>query len=182
MNDMSQPPPDIPALAARIEAFLKALPTHLPRGHSDTEWTTQIKCDIGQIGLDAGLLATASGYPTPKDREWLYDLIWFQNSPEKHLEKLVMALESEWSRDPDEILYDFEKLLVARAPLKVMIFQDNGGNLDALWQMFEKSMQTYAHPDPTELYVWAAFQETRHEFMVKMARVEELLTGRRQLI
>ena len=90
-----------------------------------------------------------------------------------------MALESEWNRHPDEILYDFEKLLVARAPLKVMIFQDNGGNLDALWQMFEKSMQTYAHHDPTELYVWAAFQETRHEFTVKAARVEELLAGAR---
>lgn len=179
---MSPPPPDIPALAVRIEVFLTDLPGQLPPGHSNTKWTTRIKSGIGQIGLEAGLLATASGYPTPKDREWLYDLIWFQNSPEKHLERLVMALESEWSRDPDEILYDFEKLLVARAPLKVMIFQDNGENLDALWQMFEKSMQTYAHHDPTELYVWAAFQETRYAFMVKTARVEELLAGRTKLI
>jgi RNAse (barnase) inhibitor barstar len=179
---MSDSEPEISLMANHVEAFLKALPTQLPRGHSDTEWTSQIKCGIGQIGLEAGLLATASGYPTPKDREWLYDLIWFQNSPQKHLERLVMALESEWSRDPDEILYDFEKLLVARAPLKVMIFQDNGRNLDALWQMFEKSLQTYAHHDPTELYVWAAFQETRHEFTVKAARVEELLAGRTRLV
>ncbi|MBV6499029.1 MAG: hypothetical protein CJBNEKGG_01478 [Prosthecobacter sp.] len=179
---MNRQTPDILALAARIEAFLMGLPKELPRGHSDTEWTTRIKCGIGQIGLEAGLLATASGYPTPRDREWLYDLIWFQNSPEKHLERLVMALESEWNRHPEEILYDFEKLLVARAALKVMIFQDNGRNLSELWQMFEKSLQTYAHHDPIELYVWAAFQETDHAFTVKTARVEELLTGRTRLI
>jgi hypothetical protein len=179
---MSPPVPDIAALAERVSDFLKRLPIELPRGRSDTEWTTHIKCGVGQIGLDAGLLATASGYPTPADQEWLFDLIWFENSEQKHLKRLVLALESEWNRHPDEICYDFEKLLVARAPLKVMVFQDNGRNLPELWQMFETSLQTYAQHDADELYLFAAFQETPHEFMVKMIRVQELLTGRARLV
>ena len=128
------------------------------------------------------MLATASGYPGPADREWLFDLIWFENSPEKHLKRLVLALESEWNRHPDEILYDFEKLLVAHAPLKVMVFQDNGRNLPELWQMFETSLQTYAQHDADELYLFAAFQETPHAFTVKAVRVQELLTGRTRLV
>lgn len=182
MKNSLLPARDIAAFAESVSNFLKNLPTELPRGRSDSEWTKRIKCGIGRIGLDGGLLAVASGFPTPADREWLFDLIWFQNSESHHLKGLVLALESEWNRHPDDILYDFEKLLVAHAPLKVMIFQDNGQNLPELWQMFEKSLQTYAQHDADETYVFAAFQERPHTFALKVVRVQELLTGKTRLV
>jgi hypothetical protein len=51
--------------------------------------------------------------------EKLYDLIWL--SAEGKL--LTLATEIEWKQSLDEITYDFEKLLYAKAPLKLMIHQ-----------------------------------------------------------
>jgi hypothetical protein len=62
---------------------------------------------------------------SPKDRlskaAWLWDMTWVELSEGKLID-LPLALESEWLRTFDEILFDFEKLLVCRARLRVMIF------------------------------------------------------------
>jgi len=44
----------------------------------------------------------------------------------------------EWNQDLYEIRYDFEKLLVAKSPNQVMIFQDYGGNLEQLLPCSDK--------------------------------------------
>jgi hypothetical protein len=171
-------PMEYAVLVEQIRAYLAALPDRLDRGRSDSEWTTEIKCGIGQIGTDADFRACASRYPASTDREWLFDLIWFRNSPEGSLEELELALESEWCRDPGEIFYDFEKLLVARAPIKVMIFQDNGDNLGSLWEKFDQSLRTYQQHGEHEIYLLAAFREEKHAFEFQQGTIQELLAGR----
>lgn len=170
-------PVDAVALTQEIRDFLNTLPIQMPRCSTDRAWTTAIKHGIGNIGLSAGFLAGASGFPTANDHEWLYDLIWFRNSRENYLEELILALESEWEVDPDEIYYDFEKLLVARAPIKVMIFQDNGGNLDSLWAMLEKSLRTYRKHSGDETYLCAAYRNRHGDFQIKQTTLPSALSG-----
>jgi hypothetical protein len=70
----------------------------------------------------------------PRNWQFLYDVVFLETAdplllddsgyfrPEASLKRLVIALESEWLRDPEEIIYDFTKLLVARATLRVFVF------------------------------------------------------------
>ena len=56
---------------------------------------------------------------------WLYDMTWLQysemNNEMTHLSDVSLVLECEWGYFP-QILFDFEKLLLARAYLRCMIF------------------------------------------------------------
>lgn len=73
------------------------------------------------------------------NHEWLYDLIWYCYNDSEHyaLTELLLAMESEWggrryssnndNSDPyGEVKYDFQKLLVCNAPIKLMIFKEHG--------------------------------------------------------
>jgi hypothetical protein len=54
--------------------------------------------------------------------EWLWDMTWVELRDGKLID-LPLALESEWNPKFEEILFDFERLLVSRARLRVMIFE-----------------------------------------------------------
>lgn len=164
-----------PKLVEEITHCLEAMPISLVRGRSDPEWTAEIKKGIGTIGLKHEYLVCASGFPEANTQEWLCDLVWFRNTPEGHLQEVALVLESEWNWLPDAIRYDFEKLLVAKAPIKVMVFQDYNGNLDELWSLLETSIRCYVSKDLDETYILAAFRETEHAFTIKTCHASELL-------
>src|SRR2546430_2239391 len=90
-------------LEREIFSCLVSVPNSLGRGRGDGEWTTEIKRGIGTIGQQNGYLVCATGFPDPKNKEWLYDLVWFRNNSDHHLLEVALVLESEWHRDPDEI-------------------------------------------------------------------------------
>ena len=56
--------------------------------------------------------------------EWLYDLIFLEYDDHGCLERTPLVAECEWG-NKDEIDDDFQKLLVARANVRVMIFNGN---------------------------------------------------------
>ena len=56
--------------------------------------------------------------------EWLYDLTFLEYDDEC-LKRVPLVAESEWNDRKDKIFEDFEKLLVARADVRVMIFNGN---------------------------------------------------------
>ena len=59
-----------------------------------------------------------------RGKEWLFDLIWWNDLCRR--KGVELAVESEWNSHPDEVLYDFEKLLGIKAPLKLMIYRTTG--------------------------------------------------------
>jgi len=54
--------------------------------------------------------------------EWLFDLCWYKGEDEL-MEEFPLALESEWSHIDQFVRFDFQKLLVARATHRVMVFE-----------------------------------------------------------
>jgi len=75
-----------------------------------------------------GYVVCASECKGADNGEWLFDLTWVaeRKLPNGGTEFIDMPLvvESEWNEDfEEEILSDFDKLMVARAWLRVMIFQ-----------------------------------------------------------
>ena len=93
---------------------------------SDRLWTEKVKTAFSKAGQATGFTVCASGVkPKYRDRrEWLYDVTWLwhnKDSPGAPLIDCPLVLECEWGGLKD-IVFDFEKLLLARASLRVLIF------------------------------------------------------------
>ena len=69
--------------------------------------------------------------PNERDKsinEWLYDFTIYEGQTPIDIDKILVALESEWNGDFKEIKYDFYKLVQSRSILRVMIFQADDVN------------------------------------------------------
>lgn len=97
-------------------------------GLYDSEWTHRIKEELGALGKSKGYYTYGlKNSPHCDDGEFMFDLCWLdygeQRTGDKNsrLKRVPLALESEWLR-PGDVDDDFQKLLIVRADLKVMVF------------------------------------------------------------
>jgi hypothetical protein len=110
---------------------------------NDSNWTKTILRALGKLGKESGYLICATGLATEFDcGAWLYDMVWYTNG-KTGLEDIDLVLECEWSRSFSGIRFDFEKLLVARARHRVMIFScaetKIGDNFEQLIEIVNRS-------------------------------------------
>ena len=99
-------------------------------------WTRKVKTELCRIGQSLGCSVYASGVGKPYQSggEWRYDVTWLEyeckGDPWRRsvLSNAHLAAECEWG-GPGEICDDFEKLLLARARVRVMIFDGDHFNL-----------------------------------------------------
>jgi hypothetical protein len=108
--------------AMEIIAALQAITPNTVPNNRNSAWTRKIKEDIGQLGVKNKFIVCTSGCDGKFEGEWLYDLIWYRNNTNNRLETVPLVLESEWCMDHFQIRFDFEKLLLANSPIKVMVF------------------------------------------------------------
>lgn len=94
--------------------------------------------------------------------EWLLDLIWYRMTDDgEHLREIVLAMESEWSHYTWDVKYDFEKLLVVKSPIKILIAEDYHGDV---MQMVEKELRTYKDGSDEETYMIALYANGKFDF------------------
>ncbi len=79
-----------------------------------------------------------------------------------------MVLESEWSRHWKDIRFDFEKLLQAKAGIKVMIFEEGVTDLEGIWQNLLSSIRAFGKPEECECYLLAGFCGEPRGFQVRI--------------
>ena len=110
--------------------IMKALREGLD-GLKDTpidDWTKVVLtklCKIGQgfrfrVGANTGKVDKAS----LNWGEWLYDVTWLESDREDRMIRAPLVAECEWG-NLEEIKEDFDKLLLARAGVRLMIFDGN---------------------------------------------------------
>ena len=91
----------------------------------DSEWTKAIKTELCGIGQSFVYEVYAKDVEEDKKNggEWLYDVTWleYNRSGDGELTDSPLVVECEWG-DYQDIEDDFEKLLLARARVRVMIF------------------------------------------------------------
>ena len=94
---------------------------------SRRQWTRDVKTTLGAAGRARGYWVCAGGLPRDSaaadSGEWLYDLCWlrYQSDGDKPLVDADLVVESEWTGG-EYLDEDFQKLLLARATVRLMIF------------------------------------------------------------
>ena len=137
------------------------------RGGWDTRtWTHQIKAKLVQLGKKAGYQTCTNGkvQGAQWDKEWLYDLAWVQASDRFIVQDVFLVAEIEWGKTR-AIQYDFQKLLLARADCRVMIFDDT----DGLHEPLIAQARAFGKSRPGDRYLFASFRDgkfTVHEAII----------------
>ena len=97
----------------------------------DLGWTEAVKIALCEAckACDPQCQLYASGVRRVEEEgglanggEWLFDVTCLQYDSDGYLRRVPLVAESEWSRRIDDIYSDFEKLLVACADVRVMVF------------------------------------------------------------
>jgi len=122
-----------------VKEGLDRLETEIDTGALDREYTEAIETVLCEIGRDSFRCQVyAKDVPENKKDggEWLYDVTWleYEKNGRGELTDALLVAECEWGGE-QEIEYDFEKLLLARAGVRVMIFHggvDPGARSDLL--------------------------------------------------
>lgn len=97
---------------------------------SRSEWTAAVAAKLCRVGRQCDCWVYASSVPDRRrdGHGWLYDVTWLSYQPdgEKYLLDAELVAECEWNSGLDYIDEDFQKLLLARATVRLMIF--DGGD------------------------------------------------------
>jgi len=91
---------------------------------ADASWTRRIKEGLCDLGRGNGFEVRADGCGEADAGEWLFDLVWLEKQADnERFTSMPLAMQLEWGRHLKEIVTNFEKLLVAKARHKLMVFQ-----------------------------------------------------------
>jgi len=106
-------------------------------------WTNRLKKCLGDLGSEYDYDVASSGFPDEFEKEWLYDIVWYQEDLEKRLIRIPLIVECEWDKSYSCIKYDFEKLLVGNAERRLMICQSNPGEVENLFLKFQEAINVF---------------------------------------
>jgi hypothetical protein len=103
------------------------------RIHSDADWTTAIFTDLTEYAYGLNLRVWSKRNEVdPTLTGCLYDFMICEGETPIDINKVWVALESEWSLKYDNIKYDFYKLVQSRSMLRVMMFPQHLKTLNNL--------------------------------------------------
>lgn len=151
----------IDAITATLDEVAKELKGKM----SNRTWTQKILSELADMParvMGDGVVA----YPNKDAGEWLFDMVWCRNENTGceyyTLREIDLVLESEWSHNVEDVRYDFEKLLIAKSPLKVLIADDYrraGTESDGcVTEMIEEELRSFSPALPSETYLVALYQ------------------------
>ncbi|MFZ1073440.1 MAG: hypothetical protein WAO21_08385 [Verrucomicrobiia bacterium] len=164
---MQKTHPSPAEITAAITESIVSLPKRMGDQGADRKWTKQLKDDIGSLGQKHEWAVCASGFPDRFDPGWLYDLVWYCNDSGNYLSEVYLVLESEWGLAQSAIKYDFEKLLLAKATFKVMVFQAYDKNISGIFNLLEHGIKVFQKRSVDETYILAGYNLNTEKFDVR---------------
>ena len=125
--------------------------------------TTEILSALVDLAHQENYQAAASKCRAADCGEWLYDLVWYRGSTGS-LKEVVLAAESEWAAWTcsdearlKEILYDFEKLMVARTEYRLIIFEGSSEFISKTFATLESSVRAFTQTRRGDRYQMAGW-------------------------
>jgi len=167
-------------MAEPMEEEIKtALRTAVARAYQDTGletpgWTKAIVEALLKCGHDHGYKVCCS-HPEGDHPEWLYDLLWYHSDGTDEHERLrdvPMVMECEWHTATNKMSEDFEKLLVANAPLKVFVCCPPITSREHWMDYFTDSIQNYVQRRKDDRFVIGFLRDTSKDIWFETITVE----------
>jgi hypothetical protein len=129
-------------------------------GLPTAEWTRVIKGRLCDLASRSGCQVCASQCEKAYWPEWLYDVVWLRVR-EAPLSRLILdsplVAEIEWSNDR-AIQDDFQKLLLARADTRLMIFQAwDSVRGRAIMDKLVEQIDAYTRGEQDDRYIFACY-------------------------
>ncbi len=135
-------------------------------GSGNRAWTQAVKSAFIGLGEKLEWKVCASSTEAEVEPEWLFDLCWYKRSENEGLD-IGLVLESEWSHHKHDLIFDFEKLLCAKSPYKIFIFESYENVLLEKLEYLETAIKNCQLPSNGECYTLAAYDLNRKEFKIK---------------
>jgi hypothetical protein len=137
--------------AARLMGVSPQQVNSLTQAQKDkcTPWTQAVKDILGKLGEESGYCVFCSGKAS--SHELMLDVLWCSSA--SACSGIVLACESEWNYAPD-VSRDFQKLLVVKAPLKLLIYTGREPMGEAIRVQLKRDMELYPHHVAGEEYVF----------------------------
>ena len=164
-----------------LETALNALSVEAQSvgGWGNKKWTRKIKETLKLLAhaKDESIKVYGTGLGDDCYSEWLWDVVWAlwkseDDSSPAHLDSLLLVVESEWGKYED-VIEDFEKLLVARADVRVIVYDDLGRYKERLFEgEFESRINSYRGTKTGDRYLFA-FYRTKNEKSASKFEVKE---------
>lgn len=150
--------------------------------------SNQIKCSLIRLGHTLGYKVYANGLNGEQkkyffenngfiNREYLFDIFWYKEVKDEHYitETVSLVGESELGdrRKGDlsksknaAVKFDFQKLLVANAELRLLIFKvKNESELNDLNEYFDKAIVAYKLLQKGSILLFACFNHEKKELL-----------------
>lgn len=129
------------------------------------EWTEQTKNELAAMAHEKGFKAYASTCETADGGEWMFDLCWIDYS-NPILKAVPLAAEFEFNSKASAALEDFQKLLVARAEHRLMLFVPEGRNADhaEATASLVRDIPKFAQGVPGDRYQVGCWDEMVHRY------------------
>ena len=151
-------------LLEAVENNLAELFQQMNGNEIDTDAVTTALCEA--CTMINGVSAYATRIPVAAGGEWLYDAVGLQyDIPyDNCFSRTVLVAECEWGPQL-EIMNDFQKLLLARADVRVMVFDGtHDPRYQELFEIFEANIDNNQQAEPGDLWLFAAWTPKNWKF------------------
>ena len=159
--------PDGQEIALRVTRAIEGIPDRARRLGIDANggWTLLIKNQLLQLGDEMDYEVCTSAAPRSDDdrQPWpdcLYDLTWLQMVNDgKEVARVPLVFESELHNSREEqIDADFQELLLARADLRVMVFQQRkAAAVQEVMDTLERQAKACDATGPGDMYLLCGY-------------------------
>jgi hypothetical protein len=140
------------SLEDRVKSALEAVADNLRGMNAGNKlWTLQIKSQLKEKRPD-----DCQVFATGHSGEFLYDLIWIRREQgQRPILDLALVLECEWGIGQE--IFDFQKLLLARADLRVMVFQGSRQHQSQVIAQMRDEISEFRKTQTGDRYLFACW-------------------------
>ena len=129
----------------------------IAEGATTPEWTRAIKTELCQLGNKLNYWTCASACEVAHGGEYLFDVTWLGYDG-NFLTTAALVAECEWSNF-GHISEDFQKLLIARADIRLMIFDGSHSPYSqVIAENLARQVRYFRRSSYDELWLFAAWE------------------------
>ena len=143
------------------------------RWKSNAQWTRAVNNGLCRLAQSKGLDTCARSCASARWREYLFDVLCLETrdsdvegQPQEYLDS-PLVVECEWGNRAC-ITHDFEKLLLARADVRLMIFQASGAKrAEAIIEHLLNYVRVYRRSATGDRYIFAVYCASTDSLMYR---------------